>query len=98
MISKRTKDARAAAKARGKMLGGKRPRHKNVDTKLGTAALVQAADDFAACVGPVVAELRAAGMSLSQIVAGLDRRGIRTMRGGAWTATTVRNVLRRVAA
>jgi len=60
--------------------------------------LVQAADDFAACVGPVIAELHAAGMSLRQIVAELDKRGIRTMRGGAWTAATVRNLLLRVAA
>jgi len=44
---------------------------------------VQASDDFAACVGPVIADLRAAGMSLRQIVAELNKRGIRTMRGRA---------------
>ena len=69
------------------------PTHKNVNPKLGTAVLVQAADDFAACVGPVIAELHAAGLSLRQIVAELDKRGIRTMRGGEWTAATVRNLL-----
>jgi len=46
----------------------------------------------------VIAELRGQRLSLRQIVAELDKRGIRTMRGGAWTATTVRNVLLRVAA
>ena len=59
---------------------------------------MRAADDFAACVGPVIAELRAAGLCLREIVAELDKRGIRTMRGGAWTAATVRNLLLRVAA
>jgi len=98
MISARTKAALAAAKARGVKLGGKRAQHKNVDPKLGRAALVQASDDFAACVGPVVTELRDSGLSLRQIVAELDKRGIRTMRGGAWTAATVRNVLQRVEA
>jgi hypothetical protein len=34
-------------------------------------------------------------MSLRQIVAELDKRNIHTMRGGAWTAATVRNLLRR---
>jgi hypothetical protein len=45
--------------------------------------------------GSVAAELRRAGMSFRQIVAELEKRGIRTMRGGAWTAMTVRNVLLR---
>ena len=98
MIPAQTKAALAAAKARGVKLGGKRPQHKNVDPKLGRAALVQASDDFAACVGPVIADLRGQGLSLRQIVAELDKRGIRTMRGGAWTAATVRNVLQRVEA
>jgi len=34
-------------------------------------------------------------MSSRQIVAELTRRDIRAMRGGAWTAATVRNVLLR---
>jgi hypothetical protein len=39
-----------------------------------------------------VAELRQSGMSFRQIVAQLNGHGIRTMRGGAWIAATVRNV------
>ena len=35
-------------------------------------------------------------MSLRQIVAELDKRNIRTMRGGRRSATTVRNVLLRL--
>ena len=43
----------------------------------------------------MMVELRQAGMSYRQIVAELVKRGISTMRGGAWTAATVRNVLLR---
>jgi DNA invertase Pin-like site-specific DNA recombinase len=95
MISARTKAALAAAKARGVKLGGKQANHRNVDPALGMAARIRASDDFAHGVGPVAAELRQGGMSFRQIVAELNRRGIRTMRGGAWTAATVRNVLLR---
>jgi DNA invertase Pin-like site-specific DNA recombinase len=95
MISARTKAALAAAKARGVKLGGMRPNHRDIDPALGRAARSRASDEFAATVGPIIAELRAAGMSLRQIVAELDRRNIDTMRGGAWTAASVRNVLLR---
>jgi DNA invertase Pin-like site-specific DNA recombinase len=95
MISARTKAALAAAKARGVKLGGRRPNQHKLDPILGTATLVRASDEFAARVAPIAIELRRAGMSLRQIVAELDKRGIRTMRGGAWTAASARNVLRR---
>jgi len=93
MISARTQAALAAAKARGGKLGGKRPNHRNVDAMLGMAARIRAADEFAQGVGPIIAELRQAGMSFRQIVGKLTRRGVHTARGGAWTATRVRNVL-----
>jgi DNA invertase Pin-like site-specific DNA recombinase len=96
MISARTKAALAAAKARGVRLGGTRPNQYKLDPALGSAALTRASDEFAASVAPIVTELRQAGMSLRQIVAQLDQRNIGTMRGGVWTAATVRNVLHRV--
>jgi DNA invertase Pin-like site-specific DNA recombinase len=96
-ISLRTKAALAAAKARGVSLGGWK-RGPKVNTALGRQALTAASDAFAARVAPVAKELRKGGMSLRQIVAELDKRNIRTMRGGAWTATTVRNLLHRVGA
>jgi hypothetical protein len=34
--------------------------------------------------------------NLSQLAAGLNRRGIPTSRGGTWSATQVRRVLERV--
>jgi DNA invertase Pin-like site-specific DNA recombinase len=95
MISARTKAALAAAKARGVKLGGKRSNQRNVDPMLGMAARIQASDEFAQCVGPVISELRQAGMSFRRIEGELTKRGIRTMRGGAWTATRVRDVLLR---
>jgi hypothetical protein len=95
LISARTKAALAAAKARGVKLGGLRPNHRKIDPALGRAALSQASDEYAQCVGPVIAELRQAGMSFRQIVGELTARGIHGMRGGAWTATAVRRVLLR---
>jgi DNA invertase Pin-like site-specific DNA recombinase len=95
MISARTKAALAAAKARGVKLGGVRANQPKVDGALGTAALTVASDAFAASVAPVIEELRGEGKSLRQIAAALTERGIRTMRGGVWTAMTVRNVLLR---
>jgi DNA invertase Pin-like site-specific DNA recombinase len=96
-ISARTKAALAAAKARGVKLGGMRPNHRDVDHCLGTQALMQASDEFAARVSPVARELREGGMSLRQIATELARRGIQSMRGGQWSAASVRNLLLRAA-
>jgi DNA invertase Pin-like site-specific DNA recombinase len=95
LISQRTKAALAAAKARGTLLGGWRGGPK-VEVALGTAALQRQANAFAAGVGPIATELRAQGQSLRQIAAELVSRGIRTPRGGAWSAAAVRAVLARV--
>lgn len=92
-ISARTKAALAAKKAQGATLGGFRGYV--VDHAAGTAALQAAADAFAADVGPIAAALRDQGKSLRQIAAALVEQGIRTARGGAWTATAVKNVLER---
>jgi hypothetical protein len=55
----------------------------------------EAADAFAANVLPVVSQMQAAGLStLRQIAEALNARGIHTARGGgAWHASTVRNLL-----
>jgi DNA invertase Pin-like site-specific DNA recombinase len=95
MISARTKAALAAARARGVKLGGMRAGHHKVDPSLGRQALTMASDAFAARVAPVAKDLQASGLSLRQIAADLTERGVETMRGGAWTAAAVRNVLLR---
>lgn len=92
-ISARTKAALAAAKARGITLGGFRGY--KVDGAAGSAALRANADSFAASCLPMVRAMQANGLSLGRIAAALTEQGIRTRRGGAWTATAVNNLLAR---
>jgi len=101
-ISRRTKAALAAAKARGKSLGGKRPGQHPPTVEVAkrgaeAASSVRkaAADRAAHSVLPRIEELRAQGASLGQIADRLLKEGVRTPRGGAWTATAVRRVLQR---
>lgn len=95
LISQRTRAALAAAKARGVKLGGYKG-GPAPDHRLGSAALQQAADAYAARVGPTIRAMRGNGLTLRQIAASLTSEGIRTPRGGAWSACAVRNVLLRV--
>ena len=54
------------------------------------------ADAHADAVMPAIREAQAAGAkSLREIAAALNGRGIATVRGGKWEATTVRNILKR---
>jgi DNA invertase Pin-like site-specific DNA recombinase len=94
MISERTKAALKAAKARGVRLGGWKG-GPVVDGRLGARAVQEQADEFAAEVGPIIRGLRDKGMSLREIAAEMAGRGIRTARGGAWTAAAVRAVILR---
>jgi DNA invertase Pin-like site-specific DNA recombinase len=91
-ISKRTKEALQAAKARGVKLGN--PRLAEITAKA-NAASQEAADAFAANVLPVIREIQATGANLHQIAAALNARGIATPRGGSWYAKSVSNVLAR---
>jgi hypothetical protein len=55
-----------------------------------------AADAFAANVLPIVRQIQASGATTTRaIAAALNARGIRTVRGGAWHDSTVRNLLAR---
>ena len=96
MIGARTKAALQAAKARGTVLGGWKG-GPVVDGKLGNDANRAKADAFAADVGPMTRAMRDRGLSLRQIAAELTKEGIRTARGGLWTAAAVRSVLGRAA-
>lgn len=100
LISERTKKALAAAKARGQKLGGDRGNLPTVSAKgrAGSLAVRQdKADRRAADLAPVVAEIKAAGLtSLRQIAANMNEQGIRTPRGGEWSASQVRDLLARV--
>src|SRR4051795_9133654 len=94
MISARTRDALAAARARGVQLGNRT----NLDAagEAGRASLMQHADQYAANILPIIDEVKRQGArSLREIAAQLTARGVRTARGGAWTATAVSNLLER---
>ena len=100
MISKRTKDALAAVKRRGKKLGGDRGVVPSRKTRaLGVEAIQARADSRAADIAPIIADLQAAGKtSLRDIADGLNKAGIPTARGrGAWSAVQVQRVLDRLA-
>ena len=92
-IGERTKAALAAAKARGVKLGGYR--EGSLERRI--QVLKQTADDDARRVMGVVQPLREAGKSLRQIAGELERQGIRTPRGGTWTAKQVSLTLDRLA-
>lgn len=90
MISARTRSALAAAKARGVRLGN--PGISAAQT-VGTAIVKAKADQFAANVLPVIADIERSGATtLRQIAEALNARGIPTARGGMWHAKTVANV------
>jgi DNA invertase Pin-like site-specific DNA recombinase len=94
MISKRTKAALAAAKARGAKLGNRT--NLAEAQRQGAEAGRREADRRAANVLPVIAEVRRAGArTLREVAAALTARGVRTPRGGEWTATAVKRVLDR---
>ena len=102
-ISRRTKEALAAAKARGVRLGN--PNGAAALRRAGTggaalrARVVANADAHAADLAQIVHDLRTSGqVSLRAIAAGLTLRGIRTRRGGAWHVSTVANLLGRIEA
>jgi DNA invertase Pin-like site-specific DNA recombinase len=100
MISKRTKDALAAAKARGKKLGGNRGNLAMISDK-GRAASLAArqakAKSRAADLAPIIEELTASGTdSFRRIAAELNARGIRAARGGAWSQEQVRRVMEQI--
>jgi DNA invertase Pin-like site-specific DNA recombinase len=102
-ISRRTKAALAAAKARGVKLGGDRGYRPVTapDARLGGEAVRREADYAAHRTMVAIEAIRAdqgAGMSLQGLARALTERGITTPRGGAWTGTAVKRVLARTSA
>jgi DNA invertase Pin-like site-specific DNA recombinase len=103
MISARTKAALQAAKVRGVKLGGRRHRQDGSVVKLdlsaiaaGRAARSAKSAARATDIAPIIADLKSSGaVSLQQIAAGLNERGIPTARGGNWSAVQVQRVLDR---
>ncbi len=99
-ISRRTKEALAAAKARGVKLGNPNGAEALKQATDGGASLREAvsenADAFARDLAPVVEAIQAEGVtSLRGIAAALNDRGMLTRRGGRWHVSNVRNLLAR---
>jgi DNA invertase Pin-like site-specific DNA recombinase len=93
LISMRTRQALAAAKARGVTLGSPKL---HVARKSAVDAIKAEADRHAANVLPIIREAQKAGATtLRQIAEALNARGVTTARGGQWYATSVSNVLER---
>ena len=104
MISTRTKAALAAAKAKGTKLGGIRHRADGSIVKIdadaiakGRAVRAAKAQARAADIAPIVDDIKESGaVSLRQIAAGLNERGIPTARGCQWSAVQVQRVMSRL--
>lgn len=90
-ISERTREALAAAKARGRQLGGVRP-----GTIRENARAKAAAVDRSEALRPVLAPMVAAGMSLRQMAEALHGAGTKTASGEALSPTQVRRHLARL--
>ena len=102
MISKRTKDALAAYKARGGKLGGQLPQCRNLteaDRAKGAhrsgEVVSRAANEAYADLLPELATYKAEGLSLRDIAGRLNEQGHTTRRGRPWNPVQVARVLER---
>ena len=96
LISTRTKAALAAAKARGKVLGGSRGVTLSGEARaIGRAVQAERATKHAADLMPIMRGLKQTGVrTLSGIARALNDQGIPTPRGtGAWRPTQVSRVI-----
>lgn len=99
-ISRRTKVALQAAKARGQKLGNPNGAAALLRASKGNTAAVSAiklkADKHAMNLHPVIQALKEQGItSLGGIAKALNERGMLTPRGGTWHKTSVSNLLAR---
>ncbi|MCR5259055.1 MAG: recombinase family protein [Desulfovibrio sp.] len=100
-ISTRTREALAAAKARGEKLGnpnGAKAFGENRGSAKGGRATRALADKRAADLASTVLPLRESGMSLAGVADYLNSKGFKTARGGKWYAATVKNLVARLEA
>jgi DNA invertase Pin-like site-specific DNA recombinase len=100
MISARTKQALAAAKARGQVLGGNRGVVVSQEAREASLSVrARKARQRASDLAPVLSELESRGIvSLNALAKTLNEMGIPTARGqGQWTAAQVARVKARIA-
>jgi DNA invertase Pin-like site-specific DNA recombinase len=94
MISRRTREALAAAKANGVILGGNRGSCIS-DTMRKESIEVRRArsEAYKDRVLPTISDLQEKGLSLSETARKLNEMQIYTVRGGQWTATAVSRII-----
>ncbi|MES2318806.1 MAG: recombinase family protein [Pseudomonadota bacterium] len=95
LIGSRTKDALAAKKAQGVVLGN-RTNLREAQAK-GQATNAAKAAAFAAEVVPEIKQLQEQGKTLDAIAAILTKRGTKTANGGEWHKSTVSRLLKAAA-
>jgi DNA invertase Pin-like site-specific DNA recombinase len=90
--SQRTKEALAAAKARGQQLGNPRPNISAINR-----AWKEETRQFRALHYPAIRQMRDRGMTLNEIAQNLNERGIKTCNNRTWYASTVNQLLKTAA-
>jgi DNA invertase Pin-like site-specific DNA recombinase len=102
MISKRTKDALAAYKARGGKLGGDLEQCRNLTqaarvkgAQRSGEVVSRKADEAYSDLFPVLVEMKANGLSLRDMAGKLNQDGHTTRRGHPWNPVQVSRVLER---
>jgi DNA invertase Pin-like site-specific DNA recombinase len=88
-ISERTRDALAAAKARGVVLGATGP----TNLKRHTQERQDAASAFSARLMPLLNGFMTQGMTRRAMVSQLNTLGIKAPRGGAWSLGQVQRLV-----
>lgn len=92
LISERTRDALAAAKRRGVVLGATGP----ANLKRNLEERKAAADAFAARLSREIRGMQAEGMTVAAMVRELNQKGITTARGGQWKQVQLSRVIARL--
>ncbi|NVO06675.1 MAG: recombinase family protein, partial [Rhodoferax sp.] len=88
-ISERTRDALAAAKARGVVLGATGP----ANLKRHTQERQDAASAFSARLMPLLDGFKVRGLTQRAMVSQLNTLGIKAPRGGAWSLAQVQRLV-----
>jgi DNA invertase Pin-like site-specific DNA recombinase len=94
LISERTKAALAIRKASGSKLGN--PSNIQEAGKAGRSSLIEAADDHARSLLPLLRTFRAEGtITIGAVTRSLNERKIPPQRGSRWHVSSVANLLAR---